>query len=303
MTVHADETPIDEDAVRQLIAAQFPRWQHEPVEPVDADGTVNAIFRIGERLAARFPRTATTVETLQTEGAAMHEFAEHSPISAPEPVAIGEPGDGYPMPWSIQTWLPGRVATTDAVAHSTGFARDLAALLRALRATDTRGRTFSGRGRGGNLQDSDEWMQTCFRESAGLLPVDELRRLWARFRMLPTGGPDVMTHGDLTPPNLLLDGERLVGVLDTGGFAPADPALDLVSAWHLLDADARAVLRQELGVDDLEWHRGAAWAFQQSMGLVWYYRETLPSMSALGRSTLARLLADASLKGDLPLPA
>ena len=37
----------------------------------------------------------------------------------------------------------------------------------------------------------------------------------------------------------------------------------------------------ELACGDLEWWRGAAWAFQQAMGLVWYYRETNPGMSAL----------------------
>lgn len=297
MSVHADEMPIDEDTARLLIAEQFPQWRDESVRAVDADGTVNAIFRVGEGLAARFPRSLADAEDLQEmlehEAAAMRELAEHSPVATPAPVAIGAPGAGYPMPWSVQTWLPGHIATPDAVAHSTAFARDLAGLLRALRAADTRGRSFAGRGRGGDLQDSDEWMEVCLRESEGLLPVGELRRLWSGFRMLPPAGPDVMTHGDLTPPNLLLHGERLVGLLDGGGFAPADPALDLVSAWHLLEADARAVLRQELNVDDIEWQRGAAWAFQQSMGLVWYYRETLPAMSALGRSTLGRLLATA----------
>lgn len=296
MTVHADEIPIDEVAVRQLVAEQFPQWRGHPVRAIPADGTVNAIFRIGDSLAARFPRTVTTVETLENEAAAMREFAEHSPIATPEPVAIGAPAPGYPLPWSIQTWLQGDVATPDTVAHSTAFAHELADLLHALRAADTRGRRFSGQGRGGDLKDSDEWMQVCFRESEGLFPVDRLRDLWDVFRVLPPSAPDVMTHGDLTPPNLLLDGQRLVGVLDAGGFAPADPALDLVSAWHLLEADARAVLRRELNVDDLEWRRGAAWAFQQSMGLVWYYRETLPSMSALGRSTLARILADPTIR-------
>lgn len=266
--MHADEIPIDENLARHLIATQFPQCQHEPVRAVDADGTVNAIFRIGDGLAARFPRTATPLETLEAEAAAMREFAENSPIAAPTPVAIGQPGPGYPMPWSVQTWLTGEVATPDATAHSTAFAHDLAELLRALRAADTRGRVFSGRGRGGDLQDSDEWMKTCFAESEGLLPVDDLRALWDRFRMLPPAGPAVMSHCDLTPPNLLLDGERLVGVLDSGGFAPADPALDLVSAWHLLETDARAELREELQIDDIEWRRGAAWAFQQSMGLV-----------------------------------
>lgn len=32
--------------------------------------------------------------------------------------------------------------------------------------------------------------------------------------------------------------------------------------------------------------------FQQAMGLVWYYRESNPEMSALGRSTLGRILSD-----------
>jgi len=85
-------------------------------------------------------------------------------------------------------------------------------------------------------------------------------------------------------------------VLDGGGFAPADPALDLVAAWHLLDADARAVLRRGLAVTDVEWGRGAAWAFQQAMGLVWYYRDSNPAMSELGRCTLRRLLGDAEIR-------
>ena len=100
-----------------------------------------------------------------------------------------------------------------------------------------------------------------------------------------------MTHGDLIPGNLLVDGERLVGVLDSGGFAPADPALDLVAAWHMLDRQRRELLRVQLGSDELEWRRGAAWAFQQAMGLVWYYRKTNPAMSTLGRTTLARICA------------
>jgi aminoglycoside phosphotransferase (APT) family kinase protein len=227
----------------------------------------------------------------------MREFAAHSTVAAPHPVAIGAPDDGFPLPWSVQSWVPGRTATPDAAACSTTFARDLAGLLRALRSVDTRGRTFSGAGRGGDLQASDEWMHTCFRESEGLLPVARLRRVWEEFRMLPPTGPDAMTHGDLTPANLVLDGERLGGVLDTGGFAAADPALDLVSAWHLLEHSARVVFREELGVGEIEWRRGAAWAFQQAMGLVWYYRESLPAMSALGRSTLARILSDSSVGG------
>jgi aminoglycoside phosphotransferase (APT) family kinase protein len=103
-----------------------------------------------------------------------------------------------------------------------------------------------------------------------------------------------MSHGDLIPANLLVRDGRLTGVLDGGGFGPADPSLDLVAGWHLLDAEAREVLRASLGCGRIEWSRGKAWAFVQAMGLVWYYRESIPRMSDLGRSTLARILDDAS---------
>jgi len=293
MNLHADEIPIDVDTARTLIARQFPECRHDEIRPVVGAGTMNSIFRIGDDKSARFPRIPTNAETsrleLQSEAEAMREFAPHSPVPAPLPLAIGRPDAGYPMPWTVQTWLPGHTADTDTVARSPRFTEDLATLLRSLRSADTRGRTFARNGRGGDLRDSDEWMRVCFRESEGLLPVDELRRMWAGFRELPREDPDAMTHGDLTPQNLLIDGDRLVGVVDTGGFGPADPALDLVAAWHLLEADERRSLREDLDIDDLQWRRGAAWAFQQSMGLVWYYRDSLPVMSALGRSTLARL--------------
>jgi aminoglycoside phosphotransferase (APT) family kinase protein len=81
-------------------------------------------------------------------------------------------------------------------------------------------------------------------------------------------------------------------VLDGGGFRAADPALDLVSAWHLLGSDARDVLRCELSCSDLQWARGKAWAFEQAMGAYWYYLDTNPPMAEMGRTTLHRLLAD-----------
>jgi aminoglycoside phosphotransferase (APT) family kinase protein len=83
-----------------------------------------------------------------------------------------------------------------------------------------------------------------------------------------------------------------VGVLDGGGYAAADPALDLVGAWHLLDEGQRQVLRDALGCSDVQWQRGMAWAFQQSMGLVWYYAESNPTMSRWGRRTLDRLIRE-----------
>ena len=294
--MHDDQVPIDLDIARLLIGEQFPQWRDEPVRHVPAAGTVNAIFRIGSGLAARFPLRmgdpTSLRAALESESAAMTDFSEHSPFPSPTPVAIGRPGHSYPLPWSVQTWLPGTTPSPVSLAASTTFALDIAKLVRSLRATPTRGRRFPGWGRGGHLSSHDTWMAVCFEKSEHLLDVPALRGVWSRLRKLPEAEADVMSHRDLIPPNLLVDGEHLIGVLDGGGFAPADPALDLVAAWHLLDRPARQVLRAALGCATREWLRGSAWAFVQAMGLVWYYRTTNPVMSSLGSNTLQRILTD-----------
>jgi aminoglycoside phosphotransferase (APT) family kinase protein len=294
--MHEDQVHIDADIIRGMIIDQFPEYHHEPIEQLGTTGTVNAIFRIGSGVAARFPLRAMEpvecADMLRREAAAMTEFAQHCPFATPRPLGLGQPSSLYPMPWAVQSWIEGDVATPNGLAASTSFALDIANLIVSLRAADTHGRHVDGQGRGGHLPDHDAWMAVCFRNSEGLLDVTRLRRMWARLRDLPPSGPDVMSHRDLIPANLLVHDERLVGVLDAGSFGPADSALDLVAAWHLLDRDRREIVRGHLGSGKVEWVRGAAWAFQQAMGLVWYYERTNPSMSALGRNTLSRLLDD-----------
>lgn len=303
MTMHDDELRVSADTARQLILDQFPEWGDEAIEEIHGAGTDNTIFRVGRTRAARFHRRRANATVLGAEllreAAAMRELAEVAPVPTPSPIAIGRPGHQYPLPWTLQSWIPGTVATPLGSAHSRGLARQLAELIASIRAAPTRGRQFVGTGRGGDLTASDQWMDTCFSESAGLLDVPRLRAMWAEFRQLPRDQPDVMTHGDLTPPNLLLRESQLLGVLDAGGLAAADPSLDLIVAWHLFDDDGRTVLRDDLGADRLEWQRGAAWAFQQAMGLVWYYQNSNPGMAQLGRSTLARISGDLELSRTL----
>lgn len=81
-------------------------------------------------------------------------------------------------------------------------------------------------------------------------------------------------------------------MLDSGGFGPADPALEVMAGWHLLDDGPRSVFREALACDDLEWERSKAWAFEQAIGAVWYYLDTNPTMSSMGRRSLERIIAD-----------
>lgn len=294
MAMHRGQLHVDTRAVRRLVSVQFPQWRGLPVTELRAAGTVNAIFRIGDALAARFPLVgddeAQAGAWLEAEAEATRELAGAISVPTPEPVAIGRPGAGYPLPWSIQTWLSGHDGTVEDPAGSDAFAQDLARLISQMRAVDIRGRHFDGVGRGGHLVDHDEWLETCFQQSERLLDVPLLQRIWAELRTLPEVDQDAMCHRDLIPPNVLVEDGRLVGVLDGGGFGPADPALDLVAAWHLLDPPQRGILRRELRCGDVQWRRGMAWAFQQAMGLVWYYVDSNPTMTHWGRRTLDRIV-------------
>lgn len=297
--MHANQLTVSLETVRKLVEEQFPEWRGLPIRGVASQGTVNALFRIGDEFLARFPLepgdAGSMWRRLQSEAQAAREMLGRTRFPTPEPVALGGPGAGYPLPWSVQTWLPGTVATDEDPGESAAFAHDLAEFIHGVRAIGIRGRAFSGRGRGGDLRSHDAWMEICFERSEPLLDVPSLRRTWAVMRVLPRSAPDVMTHGDLIPGNVLVSNGRLAGVIDVGGMGPADPALDLVGAWHLLEAGPRQALRDDLRCEDLGWERGQAWAFEQAMGAVWYYVESNPAMSLMGRRTLQRLMADSPL--------
>ncbi len=295
--MHDDQVEITTPQVAALVAEQLPSLAGLGIVRVESAGTVNAIYRIGDRVAARFPlrsaEPARLRERLRLEAGAATEFRAACPFPAPEPIHVGEPGHDFPLPWTAQTWLPGATPTSTSDDTSLDLADDLAILIEHLRGCDTRDRAFAGSARGGVLADHDEWVDECIRHSDGLLDTAEMSSMWRRFRTLPRDDPDVMCHGDLIPPNLLVQSGRLKGVLDTGGFRAADPALDLVAGWHLLAESPRERLRTRLRCSDLQWERGKAWAFEQAIGAYWYYRATNPAMADMGRTTLERLSADA----------
>jgi aminoglycoside phosphotransferase (APT) family kinase protein len=297
--MHDGQLPLPHEVAVRLVRRLVPTIDSGDVVEVSGPATTSKVFRVGDGLAARFGLVATpggsARSDIEREHEAMRVFASASAVASPAPVAIGGPDDGYPLPWSLRTWVDGTMATPASMATSASFVSDVADVVARLRDLDVGDAVFAGEGRGGELSRHDAWVEECVARSVGMLPVDDLGRMWARLRVLPRESADAMCHGDLIPANLLASDGRLVGVLDTGGTSPADPALDLVVAWHMFDEPRRRAFRDRLCSDDLEWLRGAAWAFEQAIGLGWYYRDSNPVMAELGRSTLLRLLADSEI--------
>ena len=98
--MHPGQLAVSPEMVRELVDAQFPQWRSLAVKPVDSAGTLNAIFRIGDHLAARLPLEpgdpGLARRYLESEARAARELAGRTRFPTPEPVTLGEPGRGLP---------------------------------------------------------------------------------------------------------------------------------------------------------------------------------------------------------------
>ncbi|MCZ7535907.1 MAG: phosphotransferase [Acidimicrobiia bacterium] len=130
--MHDDEVDIDEGLVRRLLDAQMPELADQPLALVEPWGTDNAIWRLGTDLVVRLPRIAWARGQPEREAKWLPRLAPYLPIVLPEPVAVGDPDFGYPFPWAVHGWIPGRGASPDTIGDPVTFALDLAAAVRSL---------------------------------------------------------------------------------------------------------------------------------------------------------------------------
>lgn len=292
MPMHPDETPMDEGVVRQLLQAQHPQWADLAVRRVASSGTDNALYRLGEELVVRLPRIGWAVDDVAKEQRWLPVLAPHLPLEVPAPVARGVAGEGYPWDWSVYGWVAGEhPGPDDDLAR---LARDLAGFVRALQAIDTSdGPTPGPSGRGVPLTSRDTATREALTQLGrlGVLP-DGLEGIWhGALAADPWDRPPVWVHGDLTPGNLLARDGRLSAVIDFGSLNVGDPAVDLLVAWNLLNADARETYRRALGVDDATWQRGRGWALSVAVVALPYYLHTNPAIVASSWHVLRQLLA------------
>jgi aminoglycoside phosphotransferase (APT) family kinase protein len=291
--VHADELPIDEALVGSLVAEQFPQWAGLPVAALPLGGTDNAIFRLGDGLAARLPRRrGHDPAALEDELRWLPRLAPRLPYAVPLPVARGAPGHGYPHCWSVVTWLDGEDATR-AGLDLTRAAMELAALLRALRGIDPEGGPPPG-GRGGPLAPRDEAVRAGVAALGDAVDAEAVLGAWELALAAPGwDGPPTWVHGDLDARNLLVRDGRITGVLDWGSACVGDPACDVKVAWAVLDAASRPRFREALEVDDATWARGRGWAISQAVIALPYYTGTYPVIVEQAWRWLREALADA----------
>ena len=287
--MHADEVDAGPEVARRLLRAQFPEWAELPLERVESFGTDNAIYRLGRELSVRLPLHRPSVH-VDREALVLRRLADRLPLALPRQVAVGEPGEGYPLRWSVQTWLPGRNAAR-GLTRRDEVACDLARFVRALQAIEPDGAPASPRGR--PLVHRDREFRAALARAEGLLDVAAAAAAWEEALAVPDWeGPPVWSHGDLLAGNLLHVGGRLSGVIDWPGAGVGDPMVDLIPAWNLFEGAPRELYRRELGVDDATWARGRGLALSMGVIAMPYYVETNPGLYAIAERTVEQVLAE-----------
>lgn len=287
--------PIDADLVRRLVARQFPQWAGLGVERFPSGGTVNAMYRLGDDMVVRLPLVENGAGDVTRERAWLPRLAPRLPVAIPEMLAAGEPGEGYPWPWSVYGWLPGRPPEASALEDPVRLAGDLAAFVTAMRAITLPDAPPAHRG--GPLAALDAETRKAIEELRAIpeedVDCDAVAAIWAGG--LTAGewtGPPVWLHADLMPGNLLVTNGCLTGVIDFGCAGAGDPACDLFPAWNLLPAGAREVFRTAVGVDEATWRRGRARTLSQAVIALPYYRTSNPAMADNARHVIRTVLAE-----------
>lgn len=294
--MHRDELELDVELVRRLVADQFPHWAGLPLERVPSSGTDNALFRLGDDLCVRLPRIEWATGQVEKDLRWLPRLAPLLPLPIPAPLVKGTPTPDYPWTWGIYRWLPGESANDAPILDMEGAARDLARFLTALHAIDAVDGLRTGRSdtsRGVPLVRRDAETRRAIVELGAEVDTDAVTAAWDdAVRAPPRDGPPVCIHGDLLPGNLLVADGRLSAVIDFSCLSMGDPACDLMVAWTVLSADARAEFRARLDVDDAAWRRGRGWALSFGVIALPYYRDTNPRFARDARRAIAEVLAD-----------
>ena len=259
---------IDERVVAELVEEQFPRWANMPVRPVARQGWDNRTFRLGDDLSVRLPRAESYAAGVQKESRALGFLDGRLPVSVPSVVALGEPGRGYPFPWSIRRWLAGETVDEAAGLDRVRLAIDLGNLLRALMSLPADAGTAAGRHsfyRGSHPSAYSDEVQAALAQLHGKVDTDRCRSVWLTATTSVWDSPPVWFHGDVAVGNLLVSDGRLSAMIDFGTCGVGDPACDLVMAWTYFEGEAREAFRDTVGLDDATWQRARGWALWKAL--------------------------------------
>ena len=245
------EVAIDEKLVRALLADQFPELDARSARLL-GEGWDNSVWIVEEAWAFRFPRRAVAIPGVRRELELLPKLAPLLPAPVPEPRFVGVPCDRFPWPFFGAPLLGGvEPAEADLSDGSRGkLGAELGRFLRVLHDLDLDVELpLDPLGRADmtvrvpRARENIEWL----RDQALWTPPAAVERILARAEALPLSEEHMLVHGDLHLRHVLVAHQGIAAVIDWGDACRADPCIDLMLVWSLLDPSARGRFVTEYG--------------------------------------------------------
>lgn len=293
--VRHHEPAIDAPLVARLLKSQFPQWAHLAITPVVPGGWDHRSFRLGDDMVVRLPSAKPYATQVAVEHRWLPFLAPLLPLEIPEPIALGEPGEGYPWKWAIRRWIEGHSATDGRANDFQDFAITAGEFLSALHSIDSRDGPSPRPDnffRGGRLVIYDDEARRAICALQDSVDVRAAMRIWEDALAAEWQGKPLWVHGDMSAGNLLVRDGRLAAVIDFGSMAVGDPACDLVIAWTFLSAETRPAFRSALRIDDATWQRGRGWALWKASIVAAGIAETNAVEKAQSGRTISEIMAE-----------
>lgn len=286
------EVEVSVSQVEAMVAQQAPHLGSHEIFPL-AHGWDNFLFRLGSDWLARFPRRQVAVALILNEVRWLPDLAPRLPLAIPVPVVVGEPGQGYPWPWTIVPWIRGVPASAALDVDPRWIAPDLGGFLLALHRPAAEDAP-PNRYRGVPLTTRDRATRGRIRQLGSVIDSQAASACWDDALNAPGyDGPPIWLHGDLHPGNVIISSGRITGVVDFGDITSGDPATDLSAMWTVLGGRHLDRFGESYGdLGEPCWRRARGWAL--SLGLAYLARSAdNPTMGYIGRRTLDSLLTKA----------
>jgi aminoglycoside phosphotransferase (APT) family kinase protein len=258
------------DELAAKLQREFPDLEIAPLRLLDV-GFGSTVVETADGVVLRVGRHARATRGHANEAKLLPQLRGRLPVAVPDPEWRAEPGSSFPYGVIGYRKLPGeRLAPADADAT---VAADVAEFVTQLHGIDDVDAPRAEADIAEELHDAttDTLQRMLTRDEHGRLSgwwdevlADE------RFRTFEPR----LRHGDLWHENLLVADGRLVGVLDCGAAAYADPAEDFDALRHVSDAFADAVLAHYPYADadfqhrvERHWELRELWGVRMSLEL------------------------------------
>jgi len=286
----AAEVDITGELVRALLEEQHPDLAALPLA-FAGEGWDSVIYRLGDDLAVRLPRRTFPAALLPVEFRWLPVIETRLPLAVNAPVRVGEPGEGFPWPWSVSKWFDGESWADVDVRDPFEAATVLGMFVRAL-AVDAPDELPTSPFRGGPLTDRDQPLRDRVAQLHTTIDVDAVMAIWNDALTAPVATQRLWVHGDLHPAYIVVRDGVLSAVIDWADMSAGDVAYDLAAAWFCFsDPAARAVFASSTGIDDeATWIRARGCALSWSLAVLANAADN-PRMHAVGERTLDAVLA------------